>query len=324
MGLVRQRGVSTCRGAGWDDVARELERETLCHLPGDEGGALRKEVVEDGLKEAVAAAEASDAAIVIVGNHPLINGKEEIDRPDLTLAASQERLIREVFKVNPNTIVVVIGSYPFALNWVDKHIPAVLYSSHAGQELGNALADVLFGDYNPAGRLNMTWYRSVEQLPDIMDYDIRKGKRTYQYFDGEPLYPFGYGLSYTTFRYDELSVSLERAGSGRDISVSVRVENSGDRAGDEVVQLYVRADSSRVREAAQRTEGLPAHPSGSRRETDRRLYGAGFRAGVLGCDQGRLLRRVRYLYAHDRGLVGRYPSCRRSWRLTEIPCLRAT
>ncbi|MBD0378520.1 glycoside hydrolase family 3 protein [Paenibacillus sedimenti] len=225
-------------------------------LPGDEGGALRKEVVTDGLKEAVAAAEASDAAIIIVGNHPLINGKEEIDRPDLTLAASQERLIREVYKVNPNTIVVVIGSYPFALNWVDKHIPAVLYSSHAGQELGNALADVLFGDYNPAGRLNMTWYRSVEQLPDIMDYDIRKGKRTYQYFDGEPLYPFGYGLSYATFRYDELSVSQERVGSREDITVSVRVENTGDMAGDEVVQLYVRADSSRVQRPLKELKGF--------------------------------------------------------------------
>jgi beta-glucosidase len=92
----------------------------------------------------------------------------------------------------------------------------------------------------------MTWYSSVEQLPDIMDYDIRKGKRTYQYFDGEPLYPFGYGLSYTTFRYDELEISPDRVDSRGNISVSVRIENSGDMAGDEVVQLYMRADSSRV------------------------------------------------------------------------------
>ena len=135
------------------------------------------EVITDGLQEAIAAAEASEVAVVVVGNNPLINGRETSDRPDLTLADSQEKLIQEVSRVNPNTIVVVIGSYPFAINGVEEKIPAVLYLSHAGQELGNALADVLFGDYNPAGRLNMTWYRSTDQLPDIMDYDIRKGKR---------------------------------------------------------------------------------------------------------------------------------------------------
>lgn len=225
-------------------------------LPGEAEGRFRKEIVTDGLQEAIAAAEASDVAIVVVGNNPLINGKETNDRPDLTLAASQEKLIQEVHKANPNTIVVVIGSYPFALNWVNENIPAVLYLSHAGQELGNALADVLFGDYNPAGRLNMTWYRSVEQLPDIMNYDIRKGKRTYQYFEGEPLYPFGYGLSYTTFRYDEMIVSPERVGADPDISVSVRVENAGDKAGDEVVQLYVRADSSRVQRPLKELKGF--------------------------------------------------------------------
>ena len=165
-------------------------------LPGEEAGCFRMEVITDGLQEAIAAAEASEVAVVVVGNNPLINGRETSDRPDLTLADSQEKLIQEVSRVNPNTIVVVIGSYPFAINGVEEKIPAVLYLSHAGQELGNALADVLFGDYNPAGRLNMTWYRSTDQLPDIMDYDIRKGKRTYQYYDGQSLYPFGYGLSY--------------------------------------------------------------------------------------------------------------------------------
>ena len=170
--------------------------------------------VKDGIEEAVRAAAASDVAIVCVGNQPLINGKEEIDRPDLVLPEHQQRLIREVYKANPNTIVVVIGSYPFALNWEEEHVPAIVYTAHGGQEAGHALADVLFGDYNPAGRLNMTWYRSVDQLPDMMDYDIIKGGRTYMYFEGEPLYPFGHGLSYTEFLYKDPSSQLGCAAGG--------------------------------------------------------------------------------------------------------------
>jgi beta-glucosidase len=225
-------------------------------LPGAESGVFRKEVVADGLEEAVAAAKGADAAIVFVGNHPLINGKEEIDRPDLMLAASQERLIEEVHRANPNTVVVVIGSYPFALNRIQERIPAILYSSHAGQELGNALADVLFGDYNPAGRLNMTWYRSADQLADMMEYDIRKGKRTYQYFDGDPLYPFGYGLSYTSFRYRNLVLSAGRITADDQVTLSIDVENAGDIAGDEVVQLYMRAESPRLQRPAKQLIGF--------------------------------------------------------------------
>jgi beta-glucosidase len=120
-----------------------------------------------------------------------------------------------------------------------------LHTSHNGQEEGNAIADVLFGDYNPAGRLVQTWVRSVDQLPPMMDYDLRHG-RTYMYFAGEPLYPFGYGLSYTTFAYSGLTTSASRMGPGGEITVSVDVENTGRRAGDEVVQLYVRHEGSKV------------------------------------------------------------------------------
>lgn len=213
-------------------------------------GGFRLDVVTDGVQAAAEAARGADAAIVFVGNHPLINGKETIDRPDIALAASQEALIREVFAANPNTIVVVVGSYPFALNWADANVPAILYTSHAGQELGRAVADVLFGDVNPAGRLNMTWYAGVDQLPDFMDYDVIRGGRTYQYFEGEPLYPFGYGLSYTEFSYGDLKISPAGASAAHaeaQAVVECSVTNAGKRAGEEVVQLYVRAGQSRVK-----------------------------------------------------------------------------
>ncbi|PZD96269.1 beta-glucosidase [Paenibacillus sambharensis] len=222
----------------------------------EEADTFHVDKVTDGLKEAVEAARSAEVAVVVVGNHPLINGKETIDRPDITLAESQERLIREVHAVNPNTVVVIVGSYPYAINWVDANIPAVMYTSHAGSELGTAIADVLFGDYNPAGRLNMTWYQSVEQLPDFMDYDIIKGKRTYQYFDGDVLYPFGYGLSYSTFRYGSLKLDNSRISAEGQVTVQFQVTNDSSTAGEEVVQLYVKANNSRVKRPLKQLKGF--------------------------------------------------------------------
>lgn len=235
----------------WNHQAIKLDEENKLLVTDSkdvsESTSFTKEVLKNGLIEAVEAAKNSEIAIVFVGNNPVINGKEEIDRPDITLAESQERLIKEVYNVNPNTIVVIVGSYPFAINWVEENIPAVLYTSHAGQELGNAISDVLFGDYNPAGRLSMTWYRSVEQLPDLLDYDIIKGKRTYQYFDGEALYPFGHGKSYSEFDYREVKLSSKEIEANGEVTVSVKVKNTSDLPGDEVVQLYVHAKQSRYK-----------------------------------------------------------------------------
>lgn len=220
-------------------------------------GEFIVDVTEDGLAEAIAAAREAETAILFVGNNPLINGKEDSDRPGQTLAESQERLVKEVFAVNPNTVVVVVGSYPLEINWIQENIPAVLYLSHAGQELGNAVADVLFGDYAPAGRLNMTWYRSAEQeLTDIMDYDIRKGKRTYLYFDGAPLYPFGHGLTYTSFAYDKLEIIPSASGEPDEWTARIGITNTGATAGDEVVQLYVHADVSRVERPVKQLAGF--------------------------------------------------------------------
>ncbi|MBU5347787.1 glycoside hydrolase family 3 protein [Paenibacillus lautus] len=212
----------------------------------DTGTPFVIETVQDGIAEAVAAAASAETALVFVGNSPFINGKETIDRPDITLPPAQQALIQAVYEANPNTVVVIVGGYPFAVNWEQEHVPSILFTSHAGQELGHAVADVLYGDYNPGGRLNMTWYKSTEQLPDLMDYDIIKGKRTYQYFDGDVLYPFGHGLSYSRFHYSGLSLSQPKITAEGSVTVTVTVRNEGQLAGDEVVQLYVKADSSRV------------------------------------------------------------------------------
>lgn len=214
------------------------------------------EVVSEGIAEAVEAARASEAAIVFAGNIPFINGKEEVDRKDITLPPAQQQLIQAVMEANPNTIVVLVGSYPFAINWEQEHVPAILYTSHAGPELGSAAAEVLFGDYNPAGRLAMTWYRSQDQLPDIMDYDIIKGKRTYQYFEGEVLYPFGHGLSYTDFEYSELQLSKSEISKEDELVARITITNTGSLAGEEVAQIYVRADQSRVQRPLKTLSGF--------------------------------------------------------------------
>jgi beta-glucosidase len=197
--------------------------------------------------EAAALAHKSDVAIVVIGNHPTCNagwakcplpsdGKEAIDRKTLTL--EQEEIAKAVFAANPHTIVALNASFPFTTNWTQENIPAIVEMTHNSEEEGTGLADVLFGDYNPAGRLTQTWVASMDQLPPMMDYDIRHG-RTYMYLKSKPLYAFGYGLSYTTFTYSDLGLSSEKLNSNGELTVSVNVKNTGARAGDEVVQLYV-------------------------------------------------------------------------------------
>lgn len=190
------------------------------------------EVFREGLRGAVAAARNADTAVVFVGNHPLINGRETEDRPSLDLAPDQVSLIRAVAKVRSRSVVVIVGSYPFAIGEWQDEVAAVLYTTHGGQEAGHALADLLFGDASPAGRLSMTWYDTAADLPAITDYDIETKGRTHLYYRGTPLYPFGHGLSYTTFAYKGLRWDGEAQ------EASVIVTNSGHRSGDEVVQFY--------------------------------------------------------------------------------------
>ena len=225
--------------------------------------------VQFALGEDVAAAvnlaKSSDVAIVCVGNNPNLDngwkkisspseGREDLDRKTITLN-EQEELIKQVFAANPKTIVVLKSSFPYAANWTQENVPAILHMAHSSQEEGSALADVLFGDYNPGGRLVQTWPKSLDQLPEMLDYNIRNG-RTYMYFKGEPLYPFGFGLSYTTFIYSNIRTSVPVLASDGFITVSVDVKNTGKRAGDEVVQLYVRHINSKVSRPIQELKGF--------------------------------------------------------------------
>jgi beta-glucosidase len=208
----------------------------------------------------------SDVAIVFVGNNPTCNdrfgrcvlpseGKEAVDRKTIDLDPAQLDLIQRVEKANPKTIVVLISSFPYAINWVQDNVSAILHMTHSSQEEGNAIADVLFGDYNPAGRLVTTWVKSLDDLPPMMDYNIRRG-RTFMYFKGQPLYPFGFGLSYTTFEYSNLRTSADSVNAAGQITVSVDVKNTGTRAGDEVVQLYVKHLDSPVQRPLKELRGF--------------------------------------------------------------------
>jgi beta-glucosidase len=217
---------------------------TVTLATAEDAAHFTKDTVASGVDDAVKAAKGADAAVVVVGSMPFINGREAHDRTSMALAEGQEALVKAVEAANPHTIVVVENSYPTTLDWEQANVPAILWTTHAGAETGHAIADTLFGDNDPAGRLTQTWYRAGTNLPDILDYDIVKSGRTYLYYQGSPLYPFGYGLSYTTFAYRDLRASVH----GATVDATVRVTNTGERAGDEVVQLYSHQRTSRDKE----------------------------------------------------------------------------
>jgi beta-glucosidase len=213
-------------------------------------------IVADGSDEAAAAALArnADVAVVVVGNHPECNagwdkcptpsnGKEDVDRK--TIVLEQESLVKQVYAANPHTIEVLRSSFPYAIVWSEQNLPAILHMVHNSQEEGHGLADVLFGDYSPAGRLTQTWPTGDAQLLPIMDYNLLDG-RTYMYSKQKPLYPFGYGLSYTTFSYEGIKLSASAMNADGSVQVTVKVKNTGPRAGDEVVQMYVQHRGSVV------------------------------------------------------------------------------
>jgi beta-glucosidase len=222
---------------------------------------------------AVAAAKAADVAVVVVGNDPTCgpnmahdwiadgtkpcadpgDGREGRDRE--TLALAQEALVKQVYAANPRTVMVLVSSFPYTIDWSQANIPAILHMTHASQDEGTALAEVLFGAYNPGGHLTETWPASVDQLPPMMDYDIRHG-RTYMYFKGKPLYPFGYGLSYTTFGYAHLRTDAPALSQDGKLDVLVDVSNTGRVAGDAVVQLYVGYPKSKVDRPAEQLQGF--------------------------------------------------------------------
>jgi beta-glucosidase len=196
-------------------------------------------------EEALQAASEADAVVLMLGLSPRLEGEEmgvEIpgfkggDRTDIVLPAPQRELMEAIVATGKPVVLVLLNGSALAVNWAADHVPAILEAWYPGQAAGTAIADVLFGNYNPAGRLPVTFYRSVDQLPPFSDYDM--DGRTYRYFGGEPLFPFGHGLSYTTFAYSELELP-GFVQAGIDVQLSVTVENSGPVAGEEVVQLYL-------------------------------------------------------------------------------------
>jgi beta-glucosidase len=204
--------------------------------------------------QAAALAKTADLAIVVVGNHPECNagweqcptpsnGKEAVDRK--TIALEEEDLVKQVFAANPHTIEVLRASFPYAIVWSQQNIPAIVHITHNSQEEGHGLADVLFGAYSPAGRLTQTWPMSDAQLQPILDYNLLHGE-TYLYSKEKPLYAFGYGLSYTTFAYQSLTLGKPTVAAEGAVQVTVKVKNTGKRASDEVVQMYVQHLGSAV------------------------------------------------------------------------------
>jgi beta-glucosidase (gentiobiase) len=184
--------------------------------------------------EAGKAVRECETVVAVMGINKSIE-REGQDRYDIQLPADQREFLQEIYKVNPNIIVVLVAGSSLAINWMDEHVPAIVNAWYPGEQGGTAVAEVLFGDYNPAGRLPLTYYKSLDELPPFDDYDITKG-RTYKYFKGDVLYPFGYGLSYSSFKYSDLQV---KDGAG-EVTVSFLLKNTGKRNGDEVAQVYVR------------------------------------------------------------------------------------
>lgn len=199
-----------------------------------------------GFAEALAAAERSDVVVMCLGISAELEGEEGSvansdgggDRRDLGLPGVQQQLLEAVCAVGKPVVLVLFSGSPLAVNWAQEHVPAILQAWYPGEEGGTAIANVLFGDYSPAGRLPITFVKSVDQLPEFTDYSMQG--RTYRYMTEEPLYPFGYGLSYAQFEYSNLVIDRPKASTADTVTVSVTVKNISERESDEVVQLYLK------------------------------------------------------------------------------------
>ena len=218
----------------------------------------------DDLAAVTALAKRVDVVVVVIGNNPTCgagwnvcptasDGKEAIDRKSMVL--EQEAIAKAALAANPRTVEVLQASFPYTTTWSEASVPAILTMTNGSEEQGDGLADVLFGDYDPAGRLTQTWVRDEAELPPMMEYNIRDG-RTYMYARQKPLYAFGFGLSYTSFAYSKLRVNATTLKDGQTAMVSVEVKNTGTRAGDEVVQMYVSHEGSKVARPMEELEGF--------------------------------------------------------------------
>jgi len=217
---------------------------------------------KDMIGDAVKAAKEADAVVLVLGLSQRLEGEEMIikidgflggDRTNLDLPAVQEKLLDAVSATGKPVIVVLMNGGALSVNKAQEKANAVLLAGYPGQQGGNAVADVLFGDFNPAGRLPVTYYKSIEQVPAFENYDMTG--RTYRFFSQEPLYPFGYGLSYTTFSYSDLSVP-EKTVTGEQVKITVKVTNTGKVEGDEVVQLYLTDEKATTPRPVRQLEGF--------------------------------------------------------------------
>jgi beta-glucosidase len=197
-------------------------------------------------EEAIAKAREADVVVMALGLSPNLEGEEmEVktegfsggDRTELGLTKVQDELLKAVHGTGKPVVLLLLSGSGLAVNWARDNVAAIVQAWYPGEEGGTAIADVLFGDYNPAGRLPITFYRGVDKLPPFRDYNM--AGKTYRYFKDEPLYPFGYGLSYTKFKYGNLKLSQRRLKPNENMQVSVEVQNAGAQGGDEVVQLYL-------------------------------------------------------------------------------------
>jgi len=209
-------------------------------------GVIDSAKVKQNFDEAISVATKSDVVIMFLGLSPRLEGEEMKvqakgfsggDREIIDLPKPQEDLIKAISNLHKPLVLVLLNGSALAINWEAENVPAIIDAWYGGQAAGTAIADVLFGDYNPAGRLPVTFYKSTADLPDFHDYSMRN--RTYRYFNGEPLYPFGYGLSYTTFKYSKIKVP-QGLTTGESYTVTTQIQNTGNKAGEEIVQLYVK------------------------------------------------------------------------------------
>jgi beta-glucosidase len=236
------------RGADLAEGYSGLER-----APGSAPAAADSDSAASLDSAAVQAAEQADAVVLFLGLTANLEGEEMRldvpgfkggDRTTIDLPAPQKALLERIVKVGKPTVLVLMSGSALAVTWAQRHVNAIVEAWYPGQAAGSAIADVLFGDYNPAGRLPVTFYRSTADLPPFGDYAM--AGRTYRFFTGKPLYAFGYGLSYTKFKYSHLTTSAKTLAASDSLSVAVDVKNDGKVRGDEVVQLYVRHEGSRV------------------------------------------------------------------------------
>lgn len=214
---------------------------------------------------AILAAGKADVAIVCVGNHPLSyglewgenhvasDGREDVDRQAISL--EQEDLVKLVKKANPSTVLVIVSSFPYAIPWSKEHVPAILHVTQSSQELGNGVADVIFGKESPAGRLVQTWSSSIDDLLPILDYNIRNG-RTYMYDQHKPLFAFGHGLTYTSFEYANLDLATDHIREGDIVNVTVTIINTGTVGSDEVIQVYAGFPDTEVERPEKALKGF--------------------------------------------------------------------